>query len=112
MVENPVPASKSMAGCGLMRLLPDEFWAHRRAARRERLLACRSLLDSAIEHLEETPTDTGTASTGEPKPDGFWAHHRAAHREDLLALRSLVDSCVHWLEKPAPAERATRIDVL
>lgn len=33
--------------------LPDEFWEHRRAARKEMLLAVRSLVDSAIEHLEE-----------------------------------------------------------
>ena len=34
-------------------LLPAEFWEHRRAARREMLLAARSLLDTAIEHIEQ-----------------------------------------------------------
>ncbi len=33
-------------------VLPEEFWAHRRAARREMLMAFRSLLDSRIEKLE------------------------------------------------------------
>ncbi len=34
--------------------IPDEFKAHTRAARKEMLLAVRSLLDSAIRELEET----------------------------------------------------------
>ncbi len=33
--------------------LPEEFWEHRRAARRETLLALRSLLDVAIERTEK-----------------------------------------------------------
>ena len=33
--------------------LPEDFWKHERAARRELLLAARSLLDVAIDHLEE-----------------------------------------------------------
>ncbi|MBS1251954.1 MAG: hypothetical protein MAG451_00988 [Anaerolineales bacterium] len=33
--------------------LPDEFWEHERACRRELLLAGRSLIDAAIEHLEQ-----------------------------------------------------------
>lgn len=32
--------------------LPDEFWQHRAAARREALLAIRALIDAAIERLE------------------------------------------------------------
>jgi len=32
--------------------LPDEFWQHRAAARREALLALRVLIDAAIERLE------------------------------------------------------------
>lgn len=39
-------------------LVPKEFWEHRRAARLETLLALRSMVNSAIERLEET----------EPKP--------------------------------------------
>jgi hypothetical protein len=34
-------------------LIPKEFWKHRRAARRETLLALRSLVDAAIERMEE-----------------------------------------------------------
>ena len=34
-------------------LIPKEFWQHGRAARREALLALRSLVDSAISRLEE-----------------------------------------------------------
>jgi hypothetical protein len=37
----------------LKELLPEEFWEHRRAARRETLLALRSLLDAAIETTEK-----------------------------------------------------------
>ena len=33
-------------------LFPKEFWDHGRVARRELLLAMRSLVDVAIEHLE------------------------------------------------------------
>jgi hypothetical protein len=33
--------------------LPDEFFVHRRNARREMLLAARSMIDSAINRLEE-----------------------------------------------------------
>jgi hypothetical protein len=34
-------------------LIPKEFWEHRRTARRETLLALRSLVDAAIERLED-----------------------------------------------------------
>ena len=34
-------------------LLPAEFWEHRQAARREMLLAARSLVDAAIERIEQ-----------------------------------------------------------
>ena len=34
-------------------LIPKEFWQHRREARREMLLAMRSLVDGAIDRLEE-----------------------------------------------------------
>lgn len=36
-------------------VLPEEFKMHTRAARKEMLLAVRSLLDSAIRELEEAP---------------------------------------------------------
>jgi len=35
--------------------LPEEFQAHLRAARKEMLLAVRSLIDAAIERTEEKP---------------------------------------------------------
>jgi hypothetical protein len=36
-------------------LIPEEFWEQRRAARREMLMAARSLIDGALERLEEKP---------------------------------------------------------
>ncbi len=36
-------------------LIPHGFLEHRRAARKEMLLAMRSLLDAAIEHVEGRP---------------------------------------------------------
>ncbi len=36
-------------------LIPEEFWQHRREARRHMLLAIRSLVDGAIECLEDKP---------------------------------------------------------
>ncbi len=41
-------------------LLPDEFHAHRRAAKREMLLAWRSLLDARIEKLENEGKEQAT----------------------------------------------------
>ena len=43
------------ADVALRAIMPDEFWQHRRAARREALLALRSLLDAAIEHVDKEP---------------------------------------------------------
>jgi hypothetical protein len=34
-------------------MLPEEFWDHRRAAQRELLLAARTLIDAALEHMED-----------------------------------------------------------
>ena len=45
-------------------LIPPEFWEHGRVARRETLLAMRSLVDVAIEHLEEK----GEAPSKKPAP--------------------------------------------
>lgn len=36
-------------------LVPEEFWQHRRAARKEALLAVRSLIDAAIERVDKEP---------------------------------------------------------
>ncbi len=46
------------------RLLPEEFWEHARASRREALLAFRSLVDAAIECL--TPTEA-EGESGRPR---------------------------------------------
>jgi hypothetical protein len=40
--------------------LPEEFRAHFRTARKEMLLAMRSLIDAAIERVEEKPTKKKT----------------------------------------------------
>ena len=42
------------------KVLPKEFAEHMRAARKERLLAIRSLLDMAIEHAEQKPKRKAT----------------------------------------------------
>lgn len=41
-------------------LLPEEFRTHLRAARKEMLLAVRSLIDAAIERTEEKPKQKTT----------------------------------------------------
>ena len=41
--------------------MPDAFWAHRRAAHREDLLAFRSIVDACIRWLEEpSPAERAT----------------------------------------------------
>jgi hypothetical protein len=101
--------------CRLARLLPDEFRRHRRAARRERLLSWRSLLDAAVERLEEAPAGAGERPGPGIVPDSFWAHRQAAREEDLLAVRSLVDSFLGWveawLEEPPAVETVRRVQV-
>ena len=44
----------------LKRRVPEGFWAHRAAARREGLLALRSLIDAAIAHGEPKPKRRAT----------------------------------------------------
>jgi hypothetical protein len=96
----------------MARLLPDEFRRHCRAARRERLLSWRSVLDAAVGRLEEGAEAQGGAEL-RLVPESFWAHRQAAREEDLLAVRSLVDSFLDWveawLEEPPKTESATRI---
>ncbi len=46
-------AAKKEAAAAFGELLPPSFHEHRRAARREMLLALRSLIDEALERLEE-----------------------------------------------------------
>ena len=50
-------------------LIPKEFWEHGREARRETLLAMRSLVDSAIERLEEKEEKPKRRSTRKAKVD-------------------------------------------
>jgi hypothetical protein len=95
---------------GMMGMLPADYWAHRRAAKRERLLSWRSLLDAAIKRLDETPAGARTTTTHGPIPPEFMSHRKAAHREDLMAFRSLIDAAIDKL-KEQPAEQATRIDI-
>ena len=103
---------RSRCRCRVTRLLPDEFRRHCRAARRERLLSWRSVLDAAVGRLEEgAPAgDLGLV------PECFWEHRQAAREEDLLAVRSLVDSFLGWvetwLEEPPPAPQVvTRVEI-
>ncbi len=44
-------------------LIPEEFWQYRREARREMLLAMRSLVDAAIERLEGEEKQTNRPPT-------------------------------------------------
>jgi len=103
--ERVVPSWRRLRG-----LLPEEFWEHRRAARRERLLSWRSFFDAAIERLEEKPEEGKRWGRLKLVPDAFWEHRRAARREDLLACRSLVDALIKRLEEQPPV-KATRIEV-
>lgn len=95
---------------GMMGMLPADFWTHRRAAKRERLLSWHSLLDAAIARLDET-TPADAVSTAGMLPPEFMSHRKAAYREDLLAFRSLLDAAIGRLDKPAVSEQATRIDI-
>jgi hypothetical protein len=48
------------AKCRFKGFFPEEFWEHQRAARREMLLSLRSLIDAAIESMEEKPPAKAT----------------------------------------------------
>ncbi len=48
-----VKAARQSFRLSLQDLIPKGFIEHRRAARKEMLLAMRSLLDAAIEHTEK-----------------------------------------------------------
>jgi hypothetical protein len=51
-------------------LIPREFWQYRREARREFLLAMRSVVDGAIEHLEKPGVKAqAPAPAPEPAPE-------------------------------------------
>jgi hypothetical protein len=45
--------AREEARAGWQAIVPPEFWQHRRAARREALLAARSLIDHVLKRLEE-----------------------------------------------------------
>jgi hypothetical protein len=51
-----VKAARNSLRMGWEELIPRGFIEHRRAARKEMLLAMRSLLDAAIEHTEKRKT--------------------------------------------------------
>jgi hypothetical protein len=100
----------------LARLLPEEFWMHRRKARRHRILSWRSVLDAAAARLEEPQAEAGGERPPGLIPDAFWAQRQAAREEDLLAFRSVVDDLLAWwdvwLEEPPPAvESVRRVEV-
>lgn len=104
--------SAAGAGCGVRALLPEDFLAHRRAADRERLLSWRSLLDVAIERLEEEPERGKPMRLPRLLPEAFWKHRRTARREDLLAVRGLVDAFLGRLAGAGqPTQKATRVEV-
>ena len=52
-----VKAAQQSFTLSLQDLIPKGFIEHRRAARREMLLAMRSLLDAAIERTEKKPPE-------------------------------------------------------
>jgi hypothetical protein len=115
MVNVTAGLPRSRFGCRVTRLLPDEFRRHCRAARRERLLSWRSVLDAAVGRLEEGAAPAEAAGELGLVPDSFWAHRQTAREEDLLAVRSLVDSFLGWveawLEEPPPTETVRRVEV-
>lgn len=115
MANEKTRAHRPGCPCRLTRLLPDEFRRHCRAARRERLLSWRSVLDAAVERLEEGAEEAEVKGELRLVPDAFWVHRQAAREEDLLAVRSLVDSFLGWveawLEEPPAAETVTRVQV-
>ena len=47
----------------LLRMLPEEAMGHLRKARKERLLALKSLIDRAIERMEEREKTQGEGRT-------------------------------------------------
>lgn len=47
----------------LLRLLPEEAMGHLRKARKERLLALKSMIDGAIERMEEGEKTQGKGRT-------------------------------------------------
>ena len=56
-------AARKARKAQLKSLIPESFWEHGREAQREMLLAMRSLVDGAIEHLEkadDAPKQTGS----------------------------------------------------
>ena len=93
---------------GLRGLLPEDFWEHHRAARRERLLSWRSLFDAAIERLEVKPEEAEQRESPKLIPEAFGEHRRQSCREELLACRGLLDTFVERLaERPeAKAQRS------
>ena len=46
-------AAGSEQRAALKALVPDTFWTHQKSAKRETLLALRSLIDAALEELDK-----------------------------------------------------------
>jgi hypothetical protein len=46
-------AARDEQRAALKALIPDSFWGHQKAAKKETLLAFRSLIDAALEELEK-----------------------------------------------------------
>jgi hypothetical protein len=98
--------------CLLYELLPEEFRNHARAARRERLLAWRALVDAGLNQVEKHDAAQYNQARTE-----FWSHRRAACRESMAAYRSLFDGCMVGLMgsghgQSKPADTPTRIEIL
>ena len=95
-----------------MDALPADFREHRRAAKRERLLSWRSLLDAAIEQLDEAPAGAagqGEAPGGSPAgqlPPEFWSHRRAAHRRSYWpSAASSMRASAGWRSPRRPSRQ-------
>jgi len=54
-VKEHVRAAGRERRAALKALIPEPFWGHQKAAKKETLLALRSLIDSALAELEEKP---------------------------------------------------------
>jgi hypothetical protein len=98
--------------CLLYELLPEEFRKHERAAKRERLLAWRALVDAGLNELEgHDPAEHNRAKSA------FWSHRRAARRETMQAYGRLFEGCMLGImggghERSKPADAPTRIEII
>ena len=61
-VRDHIRAAREEMRESIKSILPPGFMEHRRNARREMLLAWRSLIDSALERMDEKEQDDSTAN--------------------------------------------------